>query len=182
MNLAQNPDYPHKGRLSNWDKVICNIIQKFHDDGNHQATVHNIKVALLKKSQYALAVADELDGREDGKINKIALISSINTLMKAKLLPADLACAMLETLKQGYFPHSLNVKNSYEILHANIARRLQSIDINKDGIISPHELGFWLYMRPVLEHEDQKKNKLATMQTFKTANYYRADPGIKKPF
>jgi Ca2+-binding EF-hand superfamily protein len=188
MSHAQNENYSYSNKLSSWDRVLCNTIQSFHNNGNHEATVHKIKVALLKKSEYALNIADGLDGKEDGKINKIALISAISTLTKAKMLPADLASAMLETLKQGYFPHSLNVKKSYEILHANIARRLQSIDLNKDGIITPHELGYWLHMRPLLEQEAQKKKEIedlknaATMQVMKKGNYYRADPGIKKPF
>lgn len=188
MSHAQNNTTSYSNKLSSWDRVLCNIIQSFHNNGNHEVTVHKIKVALLKKSEYALNLADWLDGKEDGKINKIALISAISTLIKAKMLPADLASAMLYTLKQGYFPHSLNVKNSYEILHASIARRLQSIDLNKDGIITPHELGFWLHMRPLLEREAQKNKaaedmkNAATMQAVKKANYYRADPSIKKPF
>lgn len=186
MNNAQNGDGYHQNQLSSWDRVICNIIQNFHNNGNHEVTIHKVKMVLLKKSEYALKIADSLDGKEDGNINKIAIISTIKTLTDARLLPADLASAMLETLRRGFFPHSLNVKNSYQILHANIARRLQAIDLNKDGIISPHELGFWLHMRPLLEREAKKKQvaaehaNSATMQIIKKANYYRADPGIRK--
>ena len=147
-----HPDPFHARTLSKWDRVLVQSIQAIHEGGVSSAVLRDVEKAVLDRAVYALKIADALDGKLDGKINKIALISSIKTLAMAGQLSSDLAEAMLEVLRGSKFPHAIDVGGSQKILHSNMIRRLREIDINGDGAITPQELGFWLYVKPTIEH------------------------------
>ncbi|MFN7185375.1 MAG: hypothetical protein ACK5VE_03265 [Alphaproteobacteria bacterium] len=155
-----NPDPFHARTLSKWDRVLVQAIQAIHAGGVNNAALRDVERAVLERAVYALKIADGLDGKLDGKINKIALISSIKTLALAGQLSSDLAQAMLEVLRDSKFPHAIAVGSSEKILHGNMIRRLREIDINGDGSITPQELGFWLFVKPTIEQAAAQKKEV----------------------
>ncbi|MFO0109117.1 MAG: hypothetical protein ACK52W_01095 [Alphaproteobacteria bacterium] len=154
-----NPDPFHARTLSKWDRVLVQAIQAIHSGGAGQALLKDVERAVFERAANALKIADALDGNIDGKVNKIALISSIKTLTIAGQLSPDLADTMLEVLRDGKFPHIIKVGSSEKILHGNMIRRLREIDINGDGSITPQELGFWLYVKPIIETAAARKQE-----------------------
>jgi hypothetical protein len=154
-----NPEPFHARTLSKWDRVLVQAIQAIHFGGAGRALLKDVEQSVLERAANALKIADALDGKIDGKVNKIALISSIKTLTMAGQLSPDMAESMLEVLRDGKFPHTIKVGSSEKILHGNMIRRLREIDINGDGSITPQELGFWLYVKPIIATAAARKQE-----------------------